>query len=68
MSLLTAVLRAEQENYHCISSFVFILGHKITLYDLYIRIYTLFMAISTTSAAIAYNPFYLLFVFLRIML
>lgn len=35
MSILTAVVIAEWEKHHCITSFVFILGHKITWYDLY---------------------------------
>lgn len=34
MSVLTAVLIAEQEKHHCVSSLVFILGHKIIQCDL----------------------------------
>lgn len=35
MSILAAVVIAEWEKHHCITSFVFILSHKIIWYDLY---------------------------------
>lgn len=35
MSILTAVVIAAWEKHHYITSFLFILGHKIVQYDLY---------------------------------